>query len=667
MSQSVGSIHYDLGLNTSKFDSAQRAVAGKLNSMGNAITHVAKRIAQAGVAMGVAGAVLGVKTSAQLETARQGFITLLGSAEEADKTMERIKREAARTPFEVAGLTAATQMLASVTKNGDKAIDIILDVGEGLAAMGRGQAELDRISVNLQQIAATGRAAMIDIKQFAFAGIPIFEMLKEETGKSGKALEDFISKGGVTFNMLAKMFDRANDKGGRFFNAFKNQTGTFNQQWSNLKDTFAITASEIVNDIGLFGGLKKAMADVGKWIKDNKEFIIETFKEVGRAIANATKFVIEHKRAIYILAAAFTTLKIAMAIQPFIALFKVLAVATFATKGLTTGLGAMSMAAGPTGAGGALMGLAGFLTNPWVLALVAAAGVTAGLVWWLKRKKEAIDQNVLAGRQQIATEGGIATITELSMNTQKRAKNAVKQATNELTTAKENLRAKDKDLARATNDTRVSQEQLWSKMKDQFIAVQNVSNAKDKLRRKNNELSVATSNLKGWQDKLKRGLDNVVNRIADFGPTASRQLKPIAVLSGQVGALINKAKGINDIQGQATSLRNTLQGSITDIGRLQNAGGSLQGSTYNPQKRQLGGPISKNEMYMVGEKGPELFMSDKIGRILSNKETNKIATAPNITTAIYGNINIASQVDADSFMRRLTRNQELARLGVTVR
>lgn len=265
-------------------DRASKVVAGfgsHLSNLGDVANNVVKRMAQVGLAAAGAVAILGVKTAADLESARMGFITLLGSAEKADKTLQRIKDEAKRTPFEVTGLTQATQMLTAVTKDGDKAIDIILDVGEGLAAMGRGQGELDRISVNLQQIAATGRAAMIDIKQFAFAGIPIFEMLQQQTGLAGEALDEFISNGGVSFDLLTQMFDKANDEGGRFFNAFKNQTGTFNQQWSNLKDTFALTAAEIVVQTGLFDFLKQAMQRLGEWVAANKEQIITFLKNLG--------------------------------------------------------------------------------------------------------------------------------------------------------------------------------------------------------------------------------------------------------------------------------------------------------------------------------------------------------------------------------------------------
>ena len=217
----------------------------------------------------------GVKVAGELEAATQGFKTLLGSASEADRVMALIKTEAARTPFEIRGLTQATQMLASVTHDGDKAVKTVLDIGEALAAMGKGQAELDRVAVNLQQIAALGRANAIDIKQFAYAGIPIYDMLAEKTKLAGEALQEFIAKGGVTFDMLADTFDKANDKGGRFFGAFINQAGTFNQLWSNMKDSVDIFMADFVKQTGLFSMVKEAVAGLTRVIQENKAQIID--------------------------------------------------------------------------------------------------------------------------------------------------------------------------------------------------------------------------------------------------------------------------------------------------------------------------------------------------------------------------------------------------------
>jgi len=216
----------------------------------------------------------GAKIAGDLEASRAGFITLLGSAKAADDAIAMIKRDAANTPFELPGLIAANQLLTSVTKNAGQSENLLMNVGKALTAMGKGQPELDRIIVNLQQIGATGRATMMDVRQFAFAGIPIFEMLSQATGKTGQALEDFISGGGVTFSMLEQMFNQAGAAGGRFADAFANQAGGFNQIWANLQDTVTIAMADIVTKSGMFEIIKNAMKSVGDWISANKDSIV---------------------------------------------------------------------------------------------------------------------------------------------------------------------------------------------------------------------------------------------------------------------------------------------------------------------------------------------------------------------------------------------------------
>lgn len=262
-----------------EFDSAEKSTSSwgaTLASIGRAAAATAAAIGTTAIAAGT----WGVKVAAQLQTAQVGLETLLGSSEAAAQTVERLKKEAARTPFELPGLTQAVQLLTSVTKDGNKSIDIILNIGEGLAAMGKGQAELDRIIVNLQQIAATGHAATIDIKQFAFAGIPIYEMLAETTGKSGEALAQLIEDGGVTFDVLTKMFDEANNAGGRFFKAYENQSGTFAQASSNMKDSIGLFLADVVKSTGIFDGLTNAMIAASNWLTNYKVNIENTKQTV---------------------------------------------------------------------------------------------------------------------------------------------------------------------------------------------------------------------------------------------------------------------------------------------------------------------------------------------------------------------------------------------------
>lgn len=284
----IGELQAKLELDTKGFDSkltqAERSVGsfgGSLARVGEIATgiivsRVFEKIADTIINVGTTG----LNVSRQMETASKGFEGMGISAEETAKILERIKKEAKATPFEITGLTQSTQLLTSVTKDGNKSIDIILSLGKALANAGKGQAELDRVAINLQQIASLGKAATIDIKQFAFAGIPIYEMLTEATGKAGEELQKFIEDGGVTFDFLIEMFKKAGDEGGRFAKAFEAQNGTIAQLESNLKDTFDITSQGFFEQTGLADAYKNSLKNLTDFIPKLSEKAMELFTEL---------------------------------------------------------------------------------------------------------------------------------------------------------------------------------------------------------------------------------------------------------------------------------------------------------------------------------------------------------------------------------------------------
>lgn len=288
----VGGIYYDLSLDDSGFLKATKRANQEIDGMRGSFAKaeagsMAFAAGLGALTVAIGGAIgFGVKYAADLETMEQGFVTLLGSTKKASEAIEMIKKDAAKTPFTVPGLINANQLLTSVTKDAQKSERLLLNVGKALAAMGKGQPELDRIIVNLQQIGAVGKASMIDVKQFAFAGIPIFDMLKEHIKGTGENLDDFISDGKVTFELLTKLFQQAGEGSGKFANAFRDQSGTFNQTLSNLQDNIGMTMSSLVEGLGIFGqikiGLKMLSDSIGNLAKPES---IEKLNEELRKLA----------------------------------------------------------------------------------------------------------------------------------------------------------------------------------------------------------------------------------------------------------------------------------------------------------------------------------------------------------------------------------------------
>ena len=126
----------------------------------------------------------GIEYNAQIEKYTTGLTNMLGSAEAAQQAMESIQQDAARTPFNVDSLVSANQYLISAGENASYARKTIMALGDAVSATGGGSDELNRMAQNLQQIANTGKATAVDIKQFAYAGINVYGILADYTGKS---------------------------------------------------------------------------------------------------------------------------------------------------------------------------------------------------------------------------------------------------------------------------------------------------------------------------------------------------------------------------------------------------------------------------------------------------------------------------------------------------
>lgn len=269
-----------------------------------------------------AGVGFGAKVAGDLESARQGFVALLGSADKADKTMARIKREAAATPFEIPGLVKGTQALAAITKDGDAAIDMLLNVGRAVSVSGKGQAELDRVVMNLQQISSTGKITAVDIKQFQSA-IPIFDDIIERAGMTVEQLQEADNAG----ELLALAFKAAGEEGGIAAQGFTAQAGTFNQLVSNMGDSLTIFASDFVKQSGIFDVVKNA-------IKGFTDFI----SEASPKLIEFAQFVSQNNQALGILAGIVGGLLVAAAIAFFMAFGPIiLATLAFAAAGAAVG------------------------------------------------------------------------------------------------------------------------------------------------------------------------------------------------------------------------------------------------------------------------------------------------------------------------------------------
>lgn len=187
----------------------------------------------------------GIEYNAQIEKYTTGFTNMLGSAEAAQQVMSQIQEDAAKTPFDVESLTKANQYLISAGENAGYARKTIMALGDAVAATGGGSDELNRMAQNLQQIANTGKATAVDIKQFAYAGINIYGLLADYTGKSTAEVQKMT----ISYDLLTQALQAASEEGGRYYNSMDTQSQTMNGRVSTLKDNVSQLAGLLTGDL----------------------------------------------------------------------------------------------------------------------------------------------------------------------------------------------------------------------------------------------------------------------------------------------------------------------------------------------------------------------------------------------------------------------------------
>lgn len=239
-----------------------RTAEGYMNSFGDAASGSSKSLASAitqgtvmanvfsklgSAALSAAEGVIssGIEYNAQIEKYTTGFTNMLGSAEAAQQVMSQIQEDAAKTPFDVESLTKANQYLISAGENASYARDTVMALGDAVSATGGGNDELNRMSQNLQQIANTGKATAADIKQFAYAGIDVYGILADYTGKSTAEVQKMT----ISYDLLTQALQAASEEGGRYYNSMDTQSQTMNGRVSTLKDNVKQLAGLMTGDL----------------------------------------------------------------------------------------------------------------------------------------------------------------------------------------------------------------------------------------------------------------------------------------------------------------------------------------------------------------------------------------------------------------------------------
>ena len=257
-------------------------VGDKMKEVGGKITDMGQDLSLKLTAPIVALGTMGVSYNAQIEQYRTMFTTLTGSAEEADRIIQQLQADAQKSPFDSSSLIQANQYLISAGVSAEDARKTILDLGNAVAATGGGSAELSRMAQNLQQIKNVGKASSQDIKQFANAGINIYGLLAEATGKTVEEVKDME----VSYELLADALSKASQEGGKYAGAMEAQGQTLNGSLSATKESIQMLLGEITEAaMPVIVKILEKIREVIKWLSSLDDETKKTILIVAAIVA----------------------------------------------------------------------------------------------------------------------------------------------------------------------------------------------------------------------------------------------------------------------------------------------------------------------------------------------------------------------------------------------
>lgn len=227
-----------------KLDQMEKKTGGLGSFLGGALKvgAIGSGLALAGVASAVAFAGIGFNNMRQ--QAEVAFTTMLGNGEKARAFLDDLQSFAATTPFEFPDLVQASQKLLAMGFSAEEVRPTLTAIGDAVAGLGGGSAQIDQVTRALGQMKAKGKASAEEMLQLTEAGIPAWQMLADAIGTDVRGAMEKVSKGAVDSDtVISAMVTGMNNK---FGGLMEKQSHTFGGLLSTLKDTFTILSGSVM-------------------------------------------------------------------------------------------------------------------------------------------------------------------------------------------------------------------------------------------------------------------------------------------------------------------------------------------------------------------------------------------------------------------------------------
>lgn len=254
MNNNEGTTWWALGLDNAKFESDVaksnslfRSIGSTAEKEGSRIDNIFRKITVAATGFFTAQQALGyaqkiAQVRGEYQQLEVAFNTMLGSKAKADALMTQLINTAAKTPFDLVGVSSSAKQLLAYGIAADKVNDTLVRLGNIAAGL----------SIPLQDIAwlygttmTQGRLYAEDLNQFTGRGIPMIRELAKELGVAENEVKALVAEGKVGFPEVQKVIENLTNSGGMFYNLMEEQSKTITGKISNMEDAISVMLNEI--------------------------------------------------------------------------------------------------------------------------------------------------------------------------------------------------------------------------------------------------------------------------------------------------------------------------------------------------------------------------------------------------------------------------------------
>lgn len=236
--------------------------AGKLNST---IQDLKSLFLQGGLVFGAQQFAMSIiTTGGEMEKQHIALQSILGDMQNANTMFNQIKELALNSPFTFSELNRDVKQLAAYGVEYDQLYDTTKRLADMSSGLGVG---FDRIALAFGQVQARGWLDGKELRQIAYAGIPLLNKLSEFYSKqegrnvSTSEVKTRISNREVGFDDVKSIFWQMTDAGGQFYNMQQVLSETLLGRYNKLKDAWEIMLADFADGKSVIGSTFKFILD----------------------------------------------------------------------------------------------------------------------------------------------------------------------------------------------------------------------------------------------------------------------------------------------------------------------------------------------------------------------------------------------------------------------